>query len=32
MVGYLGSDKMDEIQTRVLAAQLAPYPTLLWRE
>lgn len=32
MVGYLVSDNVDEIQTNVAAAQLARYPTLLWRE
>jgi hypothetical protein len=32
MVGYLGSDKVDDIQTHVAAAQLARYLTLLWTE
>jgi len=32
MVGYLVSDKVDEIETNIAAAQLARYPTLSWRE
>jgi hypothetical protein len=32
MVEYLGSDKLDDIQTHVAAAQLIRYPTLLWEE
>jgi hypothetical protein len=32
MVGYLVSDKAHEIQEHAAAAQLAHYPTFLWRE
>jgi hypothetical protein len=32
MVRYLVRDKIDEIPEYVAAAQLAHYPTFLWRE